>query len=317
MKLQKILKTGVLLLATTLFIACGGGSSVDLSKFIAFVNGAGPAPTMQDYQDVGVSGVNGKNLATINAFISTLTEPDVDTKGEIQDIADKYGVTLNPVAVIKVSRLFAADGESFRFSADNSVDRDGAIVGFEWKEGDNVLFTIPTFDITGLSVGKHTITLTVTDEDGHTGTTSVTVTVQAVDSNAKPIANAGPDQNYTVKFVGQLFAASPTPTPPPAKITLDGSGSSDDGKIQPLTYTWTKLGSNTQNITLQNANQVKATFSLSCNDSTMTTCFTNQNLNYSNQICPLEFQLTVDDGEKSSSDTVIINANYWTYCGGA
>ena len=314
MEMKKIIKTGLLLLATTLFIACGGGSgsSVDLSKFIAFVNGTGPAPTVQDYQDAGVSGVNGDNLASINAFISTLTEPDVDTKDEIQAITDKYGVSLNPIAIIDVSKLFAAEGENFRFSAVNSVDRDGEIVGYEWSEGNNILFTISTFDISTLAVGKHTITLTVIDEDGHTGTTSVNVTVQ--DGNTKPVANAGSDQNYIVQYNNHFLAVGPKPTPTPL-VTLDGSGSSDDGKIQPLTYTWTALGSNTQSIVLQNADQVNATFPLSCWDATLEDCFpTEESFFGGDGICPLEFQLTVDDGEKSSTDTVIINADYMSVC---
>jgi hypothetical protein len=46
-------------------------------------------------------------------------------------------------------------------------------------------------------------------------------------ANQTPTANAGPDQ--IIEATGLDGAA----------VTLDGSGSSDDGQIQPLTYTWT------------------------------------------------------------------------------
>lgn len=48
--------------------------------------------------------------------------------------------------------------------------------------------------------------------------------------NAPPVANAGPDQT-----VEQDSYAG-------ASVTLDGSGSTDDGQIEPLTYTWTWTG---------------------------------------------------------------------------
>ena len=48
--------------------------------------------------------------------------------------------------------------------------------------------------------------------------------------NQPPVADAGPDQ-----VVDQVVDQD---SPAGASVTLDGSGSSDDGQIQPLTYTW-------------------------------------------------------------------------------
>ena len=57
-----------------------------------------------------------------------------------------------------------------------SFDRNGTIVGYAWREGNSLLSgsaiaTIP------LTVGAHTLTLEVTDNDGETGTDTVEVTI--------------------------------------------------------------------------------------------------------------------------------------------
>ena len=55
-------------------------------------------------------------------------------------------------------------------------------------------------------------------------------TVQVDGCNQPPAANAGPDQSVTL-------SGSPL-----ANVTLDGTGSTDDGQIAPLTYSWSENG---------------------------------------------------------------------------
>jgi hypothetical protein len=57
-----------------------------------------------------------------------------------------------------------------------SFDRNGTIVGYTWREGNSLLSgsaiaTIP------LTVGAHTLTLEVTDNDGETGSDTIEVTI--------------------------------------------------------------------------------------------------------------------------------------------
>ena len=85
----------------------------------------------------------------------------------------------------------------------------------------------PTFTADTLIEGAddviHTFTLTVTDADDATDTDTVTITVKAP-ANEAPVANAGPDQ--TIK--------------PGRKVTLDGTGSTDDDRI--ASYSWNRTG---------------------------------------------------------------------------
>ncbi len=86
-------------------------------------------------------------------------------------------------------------------------------------------------------------------------------------SNLSPVANAGPDQ--------VVEQANPTGTSV-TSVTLDGSGSTDDGQISPLTYDWTWNGGS--------ASGEKPVVTLPLGTTTIT--------------------LTVSDGQFSSTDTV-------------
>jgi hypothetical protein len=67
--------------------------------------------------------------------------------------------------------------ETVTLNGSASFDPDGGgIVSYEWKEGATVLGTDASIN-TSLSVGVHTITLTVTDDEGATASDTVQVTV--------------------------------------------------------------------------------------------------------------------------------------------
>lgn len=74
-----------------------------------------------------------------------------------------------------------ADGngtENVVLDGSASSDPDGSIAGFTWSEGSATLATAATAAV-DLSVGTHTISLTVTDNQGATASDAVLVTVQA------------------------------------------------------------------------------------------------------------------------------------------
>ncbi len=108
--------------------------------------------------------------------------------------------------------------ESVTLDATGSGVYSGSSISYEWKEGSTVLSNESSFSISTLSLGSHTITLTITDDIGSTDSDTMTVTVAA---NSAPVADAGDDQTV----------------PPGEPVNLSASGSSDsDGSI--VSYKW-------------------------------------------------------------------------------
>ena len=123
--------------------------------------------------------------------------------------------------------------ETVTLDGTGSSDSDGTIASYEWKEGGTVLGSTATITI-DLATGVHTITLTVSDDDGATSKDTVEINVEEV-LNQAPIANAGASQQVP-----------DTDNNGVETVTLDGTGSSDaDGTI--VSYEWkegeTVLGS--------------------------------------------------------------------------
>jgi subtilisin family serine protease/subtilase family serine protease len=92
-----------------------------------------------------------------------------------------------------------------------SSDRDGSIVTYEWREGTTPIATGATSAV-WLSVGTHTLTLEVTDDDGDSATDTVVVAVNpanqvAVTVSAAQANEAGPtDAQFTVSRTGDASA---------------------------------------------------------------------------------------------------------------
>lgn len=103
-----------------------------------------------------------------------------------------------------------------------ATDPDGTIASYSWAFGDGGTSTLQNPSHTYQSAGIFTATLTVTDNGGARGSSSVSITVLA--GNQAPVANAGPDQSNL---------------DPGTTVNLNGSGSVDpDGGT--LTYQWTQ-----------------------------------------------------------------------------
>ena len=170
----------------------------------------------------------------------TLTVTDnegaTDTDTVVVTVNANQAPTANAGADQIVSDVGDGNGSEPVTLNGSGSDPDGTIVSYEWKEGALVLGTTATITY-DFSVGSHTVTLTVTDNGGATGTDTVIITV--VD-NLAPSANAGPDQT-----------ASDADGTGSETVTLDGLGSNDpDGSI--VNYEWiegTTLLGNTAIIT--------------------------------------------------------------------
>lgn len=149
-------------------------------------------------------------------------------------VTDDGGATTTDDVVVTINRIPVADAgpdqlvtdidangtESVTLDGTASVDHDGSLVTYSWKEGATEIGT-GVQPSAPLSAGVHTITLNVTDDLGATATDTVVITV-----NQPPVADAGDDQVVTDQDLNSLES-----------VTLDGSGSADpDGSI--ATYQW-------------------------------------------------------------------------------
>ncbi len=92
--------------------------------------------------------------------------------------------SLPPVASFTFIPTYPIVGEVVTFNGSSSRDLDGQIVSYFWNFGDGntETTTSPTIQHTYSSLGTYTVTLTVTNNDGLTNTTSKQITVSAGES---------------------------------------------------------------------------------------------------------------------------------------
>jgi len=108
------------------------------------------------------------------------------------------------------------------FNASGSSDPDGSIASYNWAFGDGTTGTGVTTSHTYSIPGTYTVSLTVIDGQGATGSTTRIIQVNTSGENASPIAS---------------FTASPTSGVAPLAVDFNASGSSDpDGSI--ASYKW-------------------------------------------------------------------------------
>jgi len=125
------------------------------------------------------------------------------------------GIQIAPVAIAGED-LFAVPGATVYFDASASYDADGVIVSYHWDFGDGGASIDKVCEHVYSETGDYVVSLTVTDDDGLQGSSSIIVQV-----NVPPVAIIGGDTEGT-----RIEA-----------LTFDGSGSYDpDGEI--VNYHW-------------------------------------------------------------------------------
>jgi PKD repeat protein len=143
----------------------------------------------------------------------TVTLTVTDDKGLIGvAVASVEIINLAPVSTIAPPVVTHLD---VSVDSAGSYDPDGWIASYSWDFGDGTILTGALASHTYLTKGIKTITLTVTDNMGLTGTASVQVTL--VDD--PPVAS------FTVSVVDDT-------------VYVDASGSSDDYEIVDYSWNW-------------------------------------------------------------------------------
>jgi hypothetical protein len=142
------------------------------------------------------------------------------------------------------SDLIVNEGSSISLNASESIDPDGIILSYIWKQNPHPLITLGdaetkiwTFSAPSVSSDTtFTFKLTVSDNNGLTATDSTNVLVRDVSttspslssSNNAPVANAGPDLEVYENM----------------SISLSGSASSDPDIGDSLNYSWKHTAGN-------------------------------------------------------------------------
>jgi len=158
-----------------------------------------------------------KNDFTIGTHTITLTVTDNEGHTDTDEvIVTIMGENIAPIAEAGDNQTVLVNTIVI-FDASASSDSNGYITDYSWNYNGNIVSTNSTYSIVGLPIGTHTITLTVTDNEGATDTDSFTLFV-----NEAPVANAGADQIIIENN----------------SVTLNGSASTDNGFI--VSYTWTE-----------------------------------------------------------------------------
>ena len=152
----------------------------------------------------------------------TLTVTDDDGATASDDVVITINEKGNNAPIARAGKdQSVIEGDKVTLDGRDSSDSDGDITEYEWRIGKELINRESIFTKSDFQVGTHTITLTVTDDDGATGSDDVVITVNK-EGNKLPIARAGKDQTVAEGD----------------KVSFDGSDSSDeDGDI--VKYEWT------------------------------------------------------------------------------
>ncbi len=186
----------------------------------------------------GPGGLLNSHIVTMNTSSAgvkngtlTITSNDLDTPTVVIPITGVVEAPNQPPTAVAGADIVVTDNdgngtETVAVNAAGSSDSDGNIILYRWSLGASTLSsgTLPGTFIT-LPVGVSDVLLTVTDNDNATGTDTVRITVNPR-PNTPPTADAGTDQT----LVDSDRSGD-------ENVTLDGTGSFDDGTI--VSYIWT------------------------------------------------------------------------------
>lgn len=154
-------------------------------------------------------------------YTATLTVTDNGGATDTATVSVQVNANQAPVAVANSNVTAGQAPLTVNFSSAGSNDPDGTIVSTSWSFGDGNTSSSASPTYTYSTPGSYTVTLVVADDDGATGSASITIDVDAA-PNIPPVAAA---------------SASPTTIRQGLAVSFSSAGSSDsDGTI--ASYTW-------------------------------------------------------------------------------
>ncbi|MFI5153911.1 MAG: PKD domain-containing protein, partial [Chitinophagales bacterium] len=242
----------------------GGNQTIQLPVNSVSLNGSNSIDsdgTIAAYQWSQVSGPSGSTIVSSNAATTSINGLAQGTYIFKLQVTDNGGATGSaydtitvlaankpPVAVAGPKQTITLPVNSLTLNGSSSFDPDGTITSYSWTQisgpGGPAISNpaSATTTVTFTTKGNYVFKLTVTDNQGATGTANDTIVVRP--SASLPVADAGFDQSITL---------------PTSTANLDGSGSYDSsGTI--TTYQWSQVSGPTT-ATLGSSNAAKATAS--------------------------------------------------------
>jgi hypothetical protein len=211
--LKKIL---LLILLSLFFLSCENTGDKQSLKQIAitlianYADGSGNAPTIRNYEDAGIIGVNERNIDELNSFIATLNKENIDTEEELNAVIDGLGVSLasdifGPVITIHgPNPLTLHLGDTYKKVCADAIDNhDGPVTVYVKGE------------VNTKKVGTYIVTYSAVDEAGNV--TSVNRVIHVIDVVKKPnyhihivSPNVGYSLGITVTLNSQETMSIPT-----------------------------------------------------------------------------------------------------------
>jgi len=156
------------ILVSIFLLSCENTGDKQTLKQIAITNianyadGKGPKPTIRNYEDAGIIGVNERNIDELNVFIETLRAENIDTAEELNAVIDALGVSLasdifGPVITIHGPNPLTLNvGEQYKKVCATAIDnRDGEVQVY--VQG----------DVDTSKIGTYTVTYSAVDEAGN------------------------------------------------------------------------------------------------------------------------------------------------------
>lgn len=271
-------------------VSSGGDKSLFLPTNSVTLNGSASDPdgTIASIIWTQVSGPNTATLTnsnTVTLMVSNLIEGTyvfritaTDNSGATSFAESQ--VVVNAAIVNQPPAADAGSDITIKLPVNNVTlngsgnDPDGTIASFQWTKESGPPLTITNSNsasasLTNMVEGIYSFKLTVTDNDGATGSDLITITVLPASINNTPLADAGSDVNVVL---------------PSSGLTLVGKAT-DDGTI--ASTIWTKTsgpaaslsGSNTLTLTVSNLVEGAYVFRLTVTDNGGLTAFDEVNVN--------------------------------------
>jgi PKD repeat protein len=202
-----------------------------------------------DGSAAGAGATPSHTFTTGGTYMVKLTVTDQD--GHTASVTHSVFVARPPTAAFTSSPAFPVPGASVSFDGSGSTGPDAAINDYKWNFGDGNSAETGSTATTGHAYsapGSYTVTLTVTDTNGHMSSVSHAVEVVGVPSAAFTINTTSPVIGLPVAFDGSGSAQ------PGGMITnyhwVFGDGGTQTGSSSTASHTYAAAGTYTVTLTV-------------------------------------------------------------------